>query len=337
MNAPLRHDAPAYQGESYYRQPPVKAAHWDWTVSGYIFLAGMGGAAQVLATVAYRRDPARFGKLRRNARFIGTAGAAAGAALLIADLKTPQRFYNMVRIFRPTSPMSIGSYILGAFGAFSGIGALSELFPRARRLRALGDYAQLGAAVTGAGAATYTAALLSATSNPYWTAAPRSLGTKFGASSVALGAAALSLGEHLGGRPRNARPFDDVAALATTAGLAASIAGRAARADTGAGHAMEALKPIRRLERADLLLAGALPLAAYALNRAFGSRSAALSIGATAAVLAGGFLVRNRMLYAGHASAEHPEIHLRLAQPDNLPRRLPPAHRRGRTALGEKA
>ncbi len=173
MSPPLRRDPPVYQGESYYRQPAIKAAHWDWTVSGYIFLAGMAGAAQVLATIAHRRDPARFEKLRRNARFLGTAGAAAGAGLLIADLKTPQRFYNMLRIFRPTSPMSFGSYILGAFGAFSGIGTLAELFPRARWLPRAGDLAQVGAAATGAGAATYTAALLSATSNPYWAAAPR--------------------------------------------------------------------------------------------------------------------------------------------------------------------
>jgi protein NrfD len=328
----LRAPAPQpYRGESYHGQPSVKASHWDWTVSTYIFLAGLGGAAQTLATLAHALRGSRFGAARRNARILGTFGAAAGAGLLIKDLKTPQRFYNMLRIFRPTSPMSFGTYILSKFGAFSAVALLGDAFPRAASLKPVTDAAQVGAAVAGAGAATYTASLLAATSNPFWAATPRALGVKFAASSIALGAAALSAAEQLAGRPQNARPLDDVAALATAVHLGAALASKAGRDRTGVGPAMAGRRETTTLEIADLVIAGALPLAAYALNRTVGGRQAPLSLAASAAVLAGGFLVRHQTLYAGHASAERPEPYLRFTQPGNLPR--PPQERLAERAL----
>jgi protein NrfD len=321
----MRHGTPQapaprpYGGESYHGQPAVKASHWDWTVSTYIFLAGLGGGAQTIATLAHGLHGPRFDPLRRNARILGAFGAAIGSGLLIKDLKTPQRFYNMLRIFRPTSPMSFGTYILAKFGALSGFAILGDIFPRSRTLRPVTNAAQIGAALTGAGAATYTASLLSATSNPFWAATPRALGVKFAASSVALGAAALSAGEQLAGRPKNARPLDDLAAVATAVHVGASLVSKAGRERTGVESAMRDRRETKTLEAADLLVAGALPLAAYALNRTIGGRAAPLSLAASAAVLAGGFLVRHQTLYAGHASAAKPEPYLRFAQPDNLP------------------
>jgi protein NrfD len=327
----MRHGVPKapaprpYADESYHGQPAVKASHWDWTVSTYIFLAGLGGAAQAIATVAHGLHGPRFRAMRRNARILGVFGAAIGSGLLIKDLKTPQRFYNMLRIFRPTSPMSFGTYILSKFGALSGIALLGDILPRAKGLKPVTNAAQIGAALTGAGAATYTASLLSATSNPFWAATPRALGVKFAASSIALGAAALSAAEQIAGRPRNARPLDDLAAVATAVHLGASLVSKAGRERTGVEAAMRDRRETATLEAADLLLAGALPLAAYALNRTIGDRAAPLSLVASAAVLAGGFLVRHQTLYAGHASAEKPEPYLRFAQPDNLP---PPQQQR---------
>jgi protein NrfD len=322
----MNRDAPGplrpYRGESYHGMPALKASHWDWTVSGYIALAGLGGAAQALATLAYGRDPVRFAALRRNARLLGTASAGIGALLLIKDLKTPQRFYNMLRIFRATSPMSIGTYVLSKFAAFSALAALGEVLPRGSRLIPFTEAAQKGAAVAGAGAATYTASLLSATSTPFWAATPRALGVKFAASAVAMGAAALSLGEQLGGRVRAARPLDDVAALATLVHLVASVTARRGRAAAGVGEAMRGSREEEALEMADLVVAGALPLAAYALNRTIAGRGAGLSVAASAAVLAGGFLVRHATLHAGNASAQRPRAHFLLSRPRNRPRQL---------------
>jgi protein NrfD len=318
MNQPLRDPLRPYRGESYHDMPPVKASHWDWTVSTYIFLAGLGGGAQALATLAHASDPARFAPARGNARLLGTLASAVGAALLIKDLKTPRRFHHMLRIFRPTSPMSFGTYILSKFGALSAFATLGELLPRARWLRPLTEAAQAGAALTGAGAATYTASLLSATSNPHWAATPRALGVKFAASSVAIAAAALSLGEQFAGRVRTARPLDAIAALATGVHLLASLAAKRGRDASGVGRAMRGSREEHALELADLALAGAIPLALYALDRRAGGRGAGLSVAASVAVLVGGFLVRHATLYAGHESARRPRAHLALARPENL-------------------
>src|SRR3546814_5313663 len=114
--------------------PPLKPSPWDWTVSGYIFLAGLSGAAQALAYIGQRIDRAAYSGVRRTARAMATAGSAAGAVLLIIDLRTPRRWYNMLRIFRPTSPMSFGSYILTAFGGFSALTLLGELVEGRGRL-----------------------------------------------------------------------------------------------------------------------------------------------------------------------------------------------------------
>ena len=311
----------AYGGATYYGRPALKAPHWDWTVSGYIFLAGLSGAAQVLAWIGGLRDPERFRGALRNARLLALAGTGAGAALLVADLKTPSRFYNMLRILRPTSPMSFGSYVLTAFGASSVLAGLGEL-PAARgrpAFRRVAGLAQGAAAMTGAGAATYTAALLSATSNPYWAAAPRALGAKFAASAVAIGAAALALGERIGGRSHTAGRLEAVAAVATLAGMLATRSGDRRRRAVGLEAVLSGTPEHRLLKVGDLALAGALPLAAYGLGRTIGGRAApAAAVAGSLAVLAGGWLVRHAVLKLGKASSDRPEAHLGLARPEHL-------------------
>ena len=312
-----------YEGESYYGQPPLKTPQWDWKVSGYIAIVGVAGAAQTLAFLGGLRDPKAFRHARRMARGLALSGSAVGSALLIADLKTPKRFYNMLRIVRPTSPMSIGTYVLGVFGLASAVEALGTI-PAARRrrwLRRLSDGGQAIAALSGAGAATYTAGLLSATSTPYWAAAPRALGVQFATSSVAGGAAALALGERAGGRARTAERLETVAAVATLAHLGASRWAERQEATTGVAPAMAAHPTRREFRAADLLLASATPLAGYALNRATGGRSPAAAVAGSLAVLAGSWLVRDAVLRTGKASAKHSEAAFRFAQPRNLPAR----------------
>ncbi|SFH26678.1 Formate-dependent nitrite reductase, membrane component NrfD [Palleronia marisminoris] len=310
----------AWSGETYYGQPPLKNPQWDWKVSGYIAVAGTAGASQALAWIGSLRDRAAFRGVRRNANLLGLAGMATGSALLIADLKTPRRFYNMLRIVRPTSPMSFGTYILGVFGGFSSASFLANLAANPGPvLRSAAGVVEAGAAVSGAGAATYTAALMSATSNPYWAAAPRSLGAQFATSAVASGAAALAVGERLSGRRHTAERLEAVAAVATAAHLVAGQVAKRARHRAGVEEPVEDRSS--RYETADLLLAGAAPLAGYALNRATGGRAPGLAITGSLALIAGSFAMRHGILDAGKSAARRPEAAFSLAQPGNLPDR----------------
>src|SRR5690349_24791475 len=110
MNAPYY--GPSYGGESYYGRPAIKASPYGWKVALYTFLGGLAGAAQVIATLTYLAGWRKNVPLIKAGRVIAVLnGTVIGPALLIADLHTPQRWYNMLRIFRRTSPMSIGSYV----------------------------------------------------------------------------------------------------------------------------------------------------------------------------------------------------------------------------------
>ena len=136
--------------------------------------------------------------------------------------------------------MSIGTYLLLGFSAFSSVLAGAQFVldavrpPRWTWLRRAADVGQVPAAALGVGLSTYTAALLSATSTPLWAAAPEALAVRFGTSSVAAGAAALSLGE----RGRNARRLDEIALAALVAELAAIGAANHRYEKTGVAPAL---------------------------------------------------------------------------------------------------
>ncbi|ESR22646.1 NrfD/PsrC family molybdoenzyme membrane anchor subunit [Lutibaculum baratangense] len=312
-----------YAGETYYDRPALKPAPWEWLVGAYIGVAGLAGGAQVLATLFRRASPRKARGIVRNARWLAIGGSAAGGALLVADLRTPRRFYNMMRIFRPTSPMSIGTYVLLGFSGLSGLTLLGELpLGRGRIARAAkrtADAAQLPAAVAGAAMGTYTAALLSATSTPVWAASPRHLGAKFAASSIATSAAALSIGERLGGRHETADRLDAIAAMAAGAQIAVTAVNKRHRAHAEVASATRETTAGRTRETADLLVAGAVPLAAYAAYRLSGNRQPGLALFAAAAVIAGGFLSRDATIKLGQRSAERPRDYFRFAQEEHLP------------------
>src|SRR5689334_699375 len=119
--------------QTYYGRQAIKPAPFDWRIGIYLFVSSVSGAAQLIAAVADRVAPRSMRNVVRNGRHLAFAGAVSGPLLLIGDLKTPQRWYNMLRIFKRTSAMSIGSYILSAFGAFSGVTALAEIVRRRNR------------------------------------------------------------------------------------------------------------------------------------------------------------------------------------------------------------
>jgi len=306
MNAPepqwtdARAARPEYAGESYYGQPAVKQSAYGLRVALYTFLAGLGGAAQLIGTLAEFAGGRRGKHVSRNGRMIAAAnGALAGPALLIADLHTPKRWYNMLRIYRRTSPMSLGSYVVTAFGASSAAAAAGA-----------GRIAQIPAAIAGAGMATYTPALLATTATPLWASAPRRLGVEFAAAAFASGAAALALAERVS--PNGAAvQLDPVAAAGTVVyGLAAFAAARAharKRVDGALRHGRWAA-----VHRAGVGLGVVLPLACYALN-AMAGRSERRSVLAATGVLAGVFLSRWALIEAGNASARDPRHYLQLA------------------------
>ena len=317
----------SWEGQTYYGRPQLKPAPFKpWVVGGYIFLAGLSGASAMLGTLAQfeakvrprRQREAREPMVRRS-RYLSLLAPTIGSALLIYDLHTPKRFYNMLRIAKARSPMSIGTWILMGFSAFAGLSGASQMVadlrPRWRWPLRLAGAAQIPAAIAGAGLSTYTASLIAATSTPLWAAAPRATAVRFASSSIATGAAALAFGET---SPRIRRSLDDVLLAALTSELIAGIAVDARYHAAGIEDGRSG--PWGQVERFGATGVGVmLPIALLVAGRVAGRKPGRLSAAAGVAAVAGSAVMRTSVLGMGAESARRPEISMRFAQPDNLP------------------
>ncbi len=318
----IRRPPGQWDGTTYYGREQVKAAPFNnWLVGGYIFLAGLSGGAQILSTLLDLTQGRTAERAVRRGQWLSLLGPTIGTACLITDLHTPRRFYNMLRLFKSTSPMSIGSWILVAFGMFAsftfGCRMVAARVPGLRWLRGVSRAAQVPAAVAGAGLATYTASLLSATSTPLWAGAPRATAIRFGASSIAAGAAALALGE---GRTRFGRDLDKIAVMALALELAATLSADEQYRRKGVADALETLPGFIE-EMGAGAFGTVLPLGLHAASLALTRRrSRVLSGLASLAILGGSAILRIAFMAAGDESARRPDISLRFAQPENLPR-----------------
>jgi formate-dependent nitrite reductase membrane component NrfD len=174
----------SYQAEepTYYGRPVLKEPVWIWTVPTYFYVGGTAGAAALLAATAQALDGDELHGLIKASRWVAAVGGGLGSALLITDLGRPERFLHMLRVIRPTSAMSVGSWVLaGAASATMGSALLSD---RRGFLGRLGHFAGHVAALLGMPLAGYTAVLLGNTAVPAWKAARRSLPHLFIGTSV---------------------------------------------------------------------------------------------------------------------------------------------------------
>jgi len=284
---------PATSDHGYYGRPVLKEPVWKPEVAVYFWLGGLAGMSAVLGFAA---------RLAGNQRLARSAWVTAFAALLpcppllIVDLGRPERFYNMLRMFKPTSPMSVGTWVLTAFSGVTTAALAGELlggiFAR------LGRVAEGAAALLGLPLATYTAVLLADTSVPVWHHARHHLPFVFAGSATACaGAAAAVLTPS-----RHSRPARLTAIIGALLELAAVLAmerrlgpdgrhyhegaaagpAKAARALTGGGAVLMALGGRRPLALAagGLLLAGSLA-ERFAVLRAGPSSARATAGGGT--------------------------------------------------------
>jgi formate-dependent nitrite reductase membrane component NrfD len=290
---------PRAEFRSYYGRPVLKTPVWEDHVAYYLFLGGLSAASSMLAAGA---DLTGRPALRRGTRIAGLASLLGGTYYLVADLGRPERFHHMLRVVKPTSPLSIGSWLLTAYAPGIGLAAASELMPaRLRRTPvgrlagALARPAGLYAAAVAPAVASYTAVLLSQTAVPAWHEAHEELPFVFTASAAA---SAGGLGMIVA-PTREAAPARRLAAYGAIVELAASL--RLERRVGLVGEAYEVGEARRYLDRAAALTAAG-TLGALLLGRR--SRVAAVLSGA--ALLAGGLFERLGVLHAGIQSTRDP-------------------------------
>jgi formate-dependent nitrite reductase membrane component NrfD len=187
--------------QGYYGVPVIHRPHWKWLITGYFFLGGISGASAVIGAFGRLYGGAHFGSMARIATYVSFLALTPCPPLLILDLGRPGRFLNMLRVFRTSSPMSVGTWGLTAFGIVATVSTslqvALDLAPGHRGLRAMshgraGDAVSLLGALSGFFVAGYTGILLAATAVPLWSKRPALLGPLFLSSAMTSGAAAIS-------------------------------------------------------------------------------------------------------------------------------------------------
>jgi hypothetical protein len=284
-----RRMVPKERPRSYYGRPVVKPPIWTWEIPTYFFTGGTGGASSALALGA---ELAGNRKLARRAWLIALASIGVSPVLLVSDLGRPLRFINMLRVFKVTSPMNMGSWLLTANGLAITPAATYGVLRRPRRI---GPVAQWAAGLLGAPLAAYTATLISNTAIPAWSEARWELPMGFAASGAASAGAAATIltpARHVAPARRLAIGAAIVeAAVTETMGRRLGEVGEPYRKGT-AGKLLHAAKP--------LTVGGALIL------RGAGGRSRRRVIAGAAMLLAGSVLERWGVFRAGFQSAEDP-------------------------------
>lgn len=290
------------QFSSYYGRHIVKAPPWDEKISTYMFLGGLAGGSGLLALgVQLTGRP----HLRRNSRVAALLALGGGTVALVADLGRPERFHHMLRTFKPSSPMNLGSWLLGAFGTSIGIAAVNEidrgtnsrlpLGPLRRLLRWLEAPAGVAGGIFAAPVASYTAVLLGDTAVPTWHASRDHLPYVF-VSSAAMAA---------GGMAMVTTPVDQARPARVLAGMGVLGEGAALWLMRRAMHPaerepLETGGPGRKMRYAErLALAGGLGALAAGRSRAIAA------IGGCALLAASAF-ARFGMMEAGINSTKDP-------------------------------
>jgi hypothetical protein len=191
-----RNAVPMKPDTGYYGMPLLKEPVWTWEVPAYFFVGGAAGAAAVVGAAAQIAGADR--DLVSDARWIAGAGALLAGPLLIADLGRPERFLNMLRVFKIQSPMSVGAWTLTAFGAFASAALFADEMQKRTQLpvQLIGDASAILSAATGLVMATYTGVLIGATAIPVWSNHVSILPIHFGASALASAVSMLELAGH---------------------------------------------------------------------------------------------------------------------------------------------
>ncbi|WP_146903186.1 NrfD/PsrC family molybdoenzyme membrane anchor subunit [Cellulomonas aerilata] len=286
---------------SYYGRAIVKPSPWEADIPTYLFAGGVAAGSSLIAAGA---DLTGRPILRRSGRLAAIAALTVSMVALVHDLGRPERFLNMLRVAKATSPMSVGTWILSSYGPFAGAVAATEvvsMLPSRLRVgplrlaRLVDRPAGLLAALLAPPVAAYTAVLLSDTATPSWHAAYRELPFVF-VGSAAAASAGLGL----------------VAAPVHETGPVRRLALGGAVLELVMEHRMErtmgiTAEPLHQGTAGRLMRAAKVLTAAGGAASLFAGRSRTAAVVSGVALLAGSACTRFGVFEAGQESAKDPK------------------------------
>lgn len=301
---------PEAEFTSYYGRNIVKPAPWTHEIADYLWLGGMAGGSALIASGAGFTGRKR---LRRRSRISSLVLVGLGGNALIADLGRPERFLNMMRTAKLTSPMSVGSWILTGFSLTTGAATLTanlrapeKPFVAARRklnltgskatttLRWADHLASAASAFFSPPLAAYTAVLLADTATPLWHQSYRELPFLF----VSSGTAAAS------GLAMISSPVDETVPVRQLAmiGVACDLTADALLEQ----RLGEEAQPLHEGKAHRFHTAAKVLNVVGGVGAAVAGRNRPLNVVAGACLVAGSFCTRYAIYHAGQESAKDP-------------------------------
>ncbi|MDW7772638.1 MAG: NrfD/PsrC family molybdoenzyme membrane anchor subunit [Desulfobulbaceae bacterium] len=304
---------------TYYGMPAVKHSHYHWKTALSFFAEALGGGPQIIATLISRFGDRKDCHLVRGGRYLALAGSFLSPALLISELHMPRRWFNMLRIFRPTSAMSIGNMSLTLFGVFSGLTAIGQILEDLGRKKAgqlLGRIFSVPAAAAGGMICLYPGTELEETCTPLWADSHPLLSPLFAATGLSTGAAALTIvSGYMDVSDQGRDRLNTFAALALGVQLGGAVlVDRSWRCKAGAQSYPGSRYSF--LFRFGVIGLGiVLPLALRLPQAVTGKKMPGNALAASTATLAGSYLLYETVLEAGNDSAEEPQVYLEHTRP----------------------
>ena len=309
--------------KGYYGIPPIKRAHWTWQIPLYFWIGGITSGVALFSAVSKlvgKEDPA----VTRLARYFSVASMVVSPVLLIWDLGRPERFLNMMRIWKLRSPMSNQSWALVTYGNISGVLMLKQaaedglmgrgLLPRVVKSLVPDRVLQVLSLPLALFIGSNTGTLLSATSVPIWARNWMLMGPTFLASGISTGLSFVSLVLNLfrTGRPDTHHTLQraERVMLLVESGLIAASLARMSRWG----------KPLYTGKVGALFIGGTLlggiaaPLALLS-----GKETRNKSMLTSALVLLGGLAFRFALVLAGRKSADDPQAYFSFTRGENAP------------------
>ncbi len=305
------------QEPTYYDYPVLKVPVWRWEIIWYFFFGGLAAGCYVIATIASLFGSSRDRMVARTGYYASLLALLPCPPLLIKDLGKPERFLNMLRIFKVKSPMSMGVWGLLSFSLFSGTTAVIQAardgvlgrWWGARWLAAIPQKVlAIPGSVFGVFLGGYTGVLLAATSIPLWSRS-KLLGAVFVASAFSTGTALISLVLRLVDAPaavlHKLERLEWLNMLVEIAGLLAFLrgSGRAARPLVGTGPAEQGMTFWRFMFGGGLLLPWLLQTLTL-LGRPTRRSRTFTGLLTSLLIIIGGYFLRRTMVNAGHTSSK---------------------------------
>jgi formate-dependent nitrite reductase membrane component NrfD len=313
------------QEPTYYDYPVLKAPVWRWEIVWYFFLGGLAAGCYVIASIAALFGSQEDRVVARTGYYLSLLALLPCPPLLIKDLGRPERFLNMLRVFKVKSPMSMGVWGLVTFSIFSASTAMIQ----AARDGILGTWwgarwlaklpqklLAIPGSLFGMFLGGYTGVLLAATSIPLWSRS-KLLGAIFISSAMSTSSALISLVLRIMGSP--VRPLHKLEQMEWLHMLVESLSllaflrssGRAARPLVGTDPTEQGMTFWRFMFGTGLVVPWLIQSILLLLghhSRKTPSRQkqqGGIALIVSALVLLGGYFLRRTVINAGHVSSQN--------------------------------